>query len=371
MTSLRRVLNVLICLSFLPTSILAQDAIPTSQRSSSQSPPVGSFQKVASTIRTVPLRAVQDFKLTILLDALDRSYRIVPKDSSAFHLAYETPVVVIPLSNLQDPQKSLYMYYLPEKELYFFLQVSYNKDGKEEARLWTNGSAEILLSEDAMVFLPAQSESTFRIPEDVEQMAATTSKIGPSSLSPFDVLACIARVIGVSFDPSSLINKIASVSCSTLNVVNLVVLACDCLSIPSVGAGAVFGTIGCISGIGAYIACGVVNCSNQQQPAANLQVSFSPNPAVARASCASGRQYNFTIILREVNGVGLAVNRVDVDQFQNISPGALGIPSHINANAQVSSGISYCRGTGVSTWTIYGTDDHGRSNTWRGSITLR
>ena len=259
MTNARKVLSVLFAgLFFLPCSVVAQAQEGSSSLSKSPnarpalkslplsrgllSPPTGSpsrpggqIQSPGSALKSVPLRTVKEGKLEVLLNALEHNNRIVAKDNSAIHLAYDTPIIVIPLSNLQDPEKTLYMYYLPETELYFFLQLSYNGDRREEARLWTTGSAEILLSEDAMVLLPNQSEATFRIPEAVEQMAATRSKIGPSAISPSDILACIARIIGISIDPTSLANKIASASCSALNVVNLVVLACDCLSIPSAG----------------------------------------------------------------------------------------------------------------------------------------
>jgi Sporulation protein and related proteins len=111
------------------------------------------------------------------------------------------------------------------------------------------------------------------------------------------------------------------------------------------------------------------NCGGSSS--ANLQISFSPNPVFPNQAAGCSRQYDFTVILRETNGVGLNITRVDVDQYQNLTPSSLGLPTHINGNAQASSGISYCRGAGGSTWRVTGTDDRGRTNTWTGILNLQ
>jgi uncharacterized protein (TIGR03437 family) len=104
----------------------------------------------------------------------------------------------------------------------------------------------------------------------------------------------------------------------------------------------------------------------------NLAITFDPNPARpnTKPEC-NGTNYDFTIIIRETNGVGVAITRLDVDQFQNLALSEVGFPSRINANGEFRGSIKYCRSPGASVWTITGRDDNGSVKSWSGTIQLQ
>lgn len=111
--------------------------------------------------------------------------------------------------------------------------------------------------------------------------------------------------------------------------------------------------------------------SNNNGGVGNLQISFSPNPAGRGAASNCGYTYNFTITIRETNGVGVNLTNLAVDGFPNVELSNVGFQTRVNANAQFSSNIQYCRGAGSSTWTITGSDDNGNTRTWSGTVQLQ
>jgi N-acetylmuramoyl-L-alanine amidase len=103
----------------------------------------------------------------------------------------------------------------------------------------------------------------------------------------------------------------------------------------------------------------------------NLQISFSPNPVPFHLAPNCVTNYSFTVILRETNGVGITLTRIDVDSFQNLPLSQIGFPNRINANSEFRGGINYCRAAGTSTWTLTGRDDSGNVRTWSGTVQLQ
>lgn len=111
--------------------------------------------------------------------------------------------------------------------------------------------------------------------------------------------------------------------------------------------------------------------ASDRNDSGNLQITFSPNPAYPNATSDCSHNYEFTIIVRETNGIGVNLSRLEIDQFPDNYLFTLSFPSRVNANGEYRGGLRWCRGTGSSTWKITGTDDQGNTRTWSGTIQLQ
>jgi pre-peptidase len=255
----------------------------------------------ASLFATAPLESVQDDGLGLLVDAL-RADRIVPKDGTVFALQTAQPMEVVPLEDLNDSTRKLFLYYLPEARQYFFLQVT-SALGRPEMRFWSRGDTELVASADGIALLPHRSAETLRFTPAVEELAIG-SAVEPLTIG--DTIACIGRSLGIEPNLTSLTNTLASAVCTGNNVastaIELVETVCNCLSIPGLGSNLVFATFGCVNGIAKLISCGIVSCT--QTPgsclssiALNSQASgvWSSDCAARHRSGHYAKYYTFTL----------------------------------------------------------------------------
>ncbi len=187
----------------------------------------------------------------------------------------DASVIVVPLTRASAPDTLLHLFYLPETGAYLFLQLGRGPDGRDELRLWGAGRTEILASADETVLLPAPSARTFRLPEEA------TRRLGlgrdTSDLTADEILACLARTLGITWNPATLGSLLGSLACSAAATREFVLTACNCLSLIGIGTNTLFAPVGCFQGMASLIACGLARCT----PAANAP----PAPAPAPSSC--------------------------------------------------------------------------------------
>jgi hypothetical protein len=103
----------------------------------------------------------------------------------------------------------------------------------------------------------------------------------------------------------------------------------------------------------------------------NLRLTFSPSYVTAIATSSCTTSFSFTLNGAEVNGLGINLAHLSISPEGYSWPlPALGIPNRVNAGGTFSSGLSWCRGPGISTFTITGTDDDGHAVTASSPITF-
>jgi surface antigen len=107
-----------------------------------------------------------------------------------------------------------------------------------------------------------------------------------------------------------------------------------------------------------------VSCATATRTA-NLQLTFSPNFVNLSQTC------TFTFSGAETNGIGLNLTTLSiVPEGLTFNLPALGIPNRLDAAQNFSTGLSWCRAPGNSTFTISGTDDNGIRSSWSGTISF-
>ncbi len=226
-----------------------------------------------AAVQSVDLRQTHDARLQGLLELLARDGVVGSSPTALQAQGADATVIVVPLARASAPDTLLHLFYLPEPGAYLFLQVGRGPDGREELRLWGAGRAEILVSADETVLLPAPSARTFRLPEEA------TERLGlrrdTSDLTADEILACLARTIGITWNPATLASLLGSLACSAAATREFVLTACNCLSLVGIGANTLFAPVGCFQGMASLIACGLARCT----PAANAP------PAPAPTSC--------------------------------------------------------------------------------------
>lgn len=220
------------------------------------------------------LADVEDPTLDSILGWLRLERRVVPSDDTvASFPELSTPVVVVPLTDLDDRGRSLFLFYLPDKRTFYFLQRETAANGAPEARLWGAGPSELTMASKGLSYSSAPSVGTFRLPSDELALLGARPQDASS-----DALACIGRTLGIDLNFDSLSSTLASSACSVGNVVStgtaLVLTATNCLSIPGLGSNLVFATLGCVAGIAHIVSCGLTNCAFSPAP--------SPNPTPSR-----------------------------------------------------------------------------------------
>jgi hypothetical protein len=192
------------------------------------------------------------------------------------------PILVVALQDLKDPTRILYLFYLGEENVNYFVQVGTNTAGVREFRLWSNGLSELLISEDGLVLLPEKSESTFRIPELMHVIGGITA--APQEKSVTDQIACLAKQLGISINPTNLKTLFTSLDCTAINTMLLIETALNCLGLASVGVCDVTSPIGCILGIAEFAACDILNCQSLPIATTNAATSITSNSATLNAT---------------------------------------------------------------------------------------
>lgn len=190
----------------------------------------------------------------------------------AQHPGVVEEVQVIPLSKADSSaadatgdRHTTYLLFDELRQIPYFLQVSADDAGRPTLRFWSVGESEIVIdSELNAQLVPFPSGETFRLPRELA---------GMDKLSPTDIIACIARSLGISLSSTNLASRLSSVACSGTSVISLVLTVCNCFSIPSVGPAVVFGTIGCVNGWAKIISCGIASCTAIPQPPTGVSAS--------------------------------------------------------------------------------------------------
>lgn len=104
----------------------------------------------------------------------------------------------------------------------------------------------------------------------------------------------------------------------------------------------------------------------------NLKLTFSPSYVTgpqATSSCSAS--FSFTLSGTETSGLGINLSQMTVSpEGYSWSLPALGVPGRINPSGAFSSSLSWCRGPGISTFTITGTDDGGNAVMASGAVTF-
>jgi|GEM_PF-5456098 len=213
----------------------------------------------AELLETWSLFRNQDQTLTALLDSLELQADLIPQTGSYFLVASaldQAPVKVVPLSRWSDPPGTTYLFFQEDTRKVLFLGLGLDQDGQPEMALWSLGPAEILISGDRVGYLPNGSGRSFTLADqDRLELQGVT-----------DQLSCLAASLGLSLDVNSynsLSALLQTLLCgldNALETLSAISTACNCLSTLSLGTGAVFGTLGCIQGLGKLMACGFLSC---------------------------------------------------------------------------------------------------------------
>lgn len=202
-------------------------------------------QVAGEALESVSLEAEMDLGLTFLLSALREERNVVPQGAEAFRVLSAPGVVLIPLERSDRPEAHLFLYYLPEKQESFFLQIEPDPIAGPAVRLWSRGASEILITQEGAVLLAEPSEATFRV--------------GPRSVtetSVIDTLACIARTLGLSLNTTTLQNLLSSATCSATSTMALALTAFSCLNPTPIGI------LACTVGIAKIVSCSFANCND-------------------------------------------------------------------------------------------------------------
>ena len=103
---------------------------------------------------------------------------------------------------------------------------------------------------------------------------------------------------------------------------------------------------------------------------ANIEISFSPNIVYQ----SNDEKWHYTIFLRETNGVGATLTRIDSNNWKGGSFEDVFGTTHISPYGMLTAELysdGYTSET-VVTYHIWGNDDNGHTNLrWSGSLTLR
>jgi len=236
------------------------------------------------------LQDVSDSTLRSVLAGLQDVAALVPRDDRVSVLTqFSAPVVVVPLRKVGDDERSVYLFYVPERKQVFFLSAVKDNGGRPEVRLWGSGAWELVISADRISLLPRPTDQTDPLTDSMLEAAGV---MAPPT-SPAEVLACIAGVLGIGLDPTSLNSVLTSASCSAVSTVELLLTATNCLSMAGIGANDVFAPIGCLVGMTKLILCGIASCDTPA-PSGNVLQNDVP---VSGLSGGSGSVQNFSIVV--------------------------------------------------------------------------
>ncbi|MDQ5985302.1 MAG: hypothetical protein CSYNP_01010 [Syntrophus sp. SKADARSKE-3] len=226
----------------------------------------------------VDIKALDDGNIKLAMNKLQATN--IYKKSNAYLIGNNckngpgTSIIIIPLIDQKDQDKQLYMYYMKDKNEYFFMDISPNKSGQNEAKIYGKGDSVIVISQD-QIEAKTKSEVQFTDLSQVIVPDMTLRKtphatlddrasrnFGSESTDVSDILACIGKTLGIDITIGSLKDILSTGLCSATKVFGTVQTALHCISCFSLGAANVSSTIGCIVGIARLISCGYVNCSN-------------------------------------------------------------------------------------------------------------
>lgn len=94
---------------------------------------------------------------------------------------------------------------------------------------------------------------------------------------------------------------------------------------------------------------------------AGVLVSFIPNPVSltpdSTCNLNGGKHFSFTLKITETQGVGVTPTTLGIDGSTSYTPD--GFTQHIGSRSSNQFPLSWCRGPGMSTWTVTVRDDNG------------
>ncbi len=216
--------------------------------------------KQEGAFQSLDLRQVHDARLRGLLGALERDGVPVAQGRGAWSVAHaDGTALVVPLERLAAPDTLLHLLYLPQSEVYLFMQVGRGADGQPELRLWSRGRAEMRVTADEALLLPSPSTRTFRLSDEAHRSLGFGAHT--SDLTGDEILACLGQIVGVVWNPTTMASLLASVACTATNVFGFVQTACNCLSMFGIGANNIYAPLGCFTGMTRLISCGIARCT--------------------------------------------------------------------------------------------------------------
>jgi len=267
-----------------------------------------------AAVEPVALQAIDDLDLNLLLGSLADEALATPEEGSAFSPPGVPGLVIVPLKSLEDQDARLYLYYRVDRQEYFFLRLGSDAAGRQEMRLWSRGPAEIWISQDGAVLLPRPSDKTFRVADPRLRLGGDFG-IGGVIAEPLTVsetITCIARVLGISVNSTSLQTLLASTVCSASNTIGLVLTAFNCLSPTPTGI------LGCTLGIAKLVSCNDLscevtptNCRTQIAVGQRVVGTWTDACAAVHQSGRFARYYTFTLT---------TATRLRIDLISNVDP---------------------------------------------------
>ncbi len=299
-------------LSVVAFCFTASSVLSLAQSQTARPAQIRAFNQILDTHRLLDL---EDRTLVTVLDSIKAAASVTAIDDAYWTFAKSdgSSVLVVPLRDSTTPDRILYLYYLPNTQQHFLLQLMRNPDRGDaiELRMWSTAAAsEILATEEGLVVLRQPSKYTFRI------LPSSASKGGVrDALSPGDIILCLAKTLGI--DVASLITTnwtqlIGALTCSATSTFATYQTVLLCLSTLGVGANLVTATTGCVAGIAQLISCGFVNCSTA---AADFTLSATPSSQ----NITQGQTAVYTITENVSGGFTAPISGFTVS---NLPPGA-------------------------------------------------
>jgi hypothetical protein len=293
-----------------PGALIGLLLLTLSFPAAAQEPTFGELAGAAA--EPVALQAVDDLDLHLLLDSLAYEARATPEEGGAYQPPGMPGLLIVPLQSPEDQDARLYLYYRMDRKEYFLLRLGTDAAGRQEMRLWSRGPAEIWISQDGAVLLPRPSDKTFRVSDSGLRLGLGGLGVIAEPLTVPETLACIARVLGISVNSTSLQTLLASTVCSASNTIGLVLTAFNCLSPTPTGI------LGCTLGIAKLVSCNDLSCESTPT---NCRAQIAVGQRVAGTwseACASvhqsgrfARYYTFTLT---------TATRLRIDLISNVDP---------------------------------------------------
>lgn len=168
-------------------------------------------------------------------------------------VATDGPVMITELTDLDHPWETTFFFYRRDDGQAYFLRIRSTMEAPE-ARLWSEGPSEIVLSRRGTRWQPEASLDTFRFGHNQTSIAPR--------LSVSDAIGCVAKILGLTpWDWTSAVTLFTSITCNATTQFEVAEVLLACASVFSFGTADVTATAGCIGGVGKLISCGILSCS--------------------------------------------------------------------------------------------------------------
>lgn len=231
--------------------------------------------------------------LDALADLASRHGAVVSPGSELGRVAAPN-ILVTQIERPSDPTAILLLFHDTELNSSYFLRMETDPLAERVIRIWGPGSTEVVISEDGAWLEVNPSDVSFRIQEpnggsldSIRAESATT-----------DAIACIARTLGLTINPTTIRNLLSTQVCTASNRSILILTAVTCLSAIDVPTPAnALAILGCAAGIAQAISCGYANCSSSNSNCVK-SISFGRRTgdswtSSCRSSHRSGRYAKF------------------------------------------------------------------------------